>query len=99
MSHGFGSSHVGKKNVLSMYYITFVGTMLVGPARNYSWCLPSYIVHAVMLPPSGCHGALQMGWGNQGGDSDMFGMWMEDLGEEQSSDRDDVSPLCAAVEL
>lgn len=32
-----------------------------------------------------------MGWGNQGGDPDMFGMWMEDLGEEQSSDVDDVS--------
>lgn len=35
---------------------------------------------------------MQMGWGNQGGDPDMFGMWMEDLGEEQSSDVDDVSP-------
>lgn len=39
---------------------------------------------------------MQVGWGNQGGDPDMFGMWMEDLGEEQSSDMDDVSP---AVDL
>lgn len=35
---------------------------------------------------------LQVGWGGQGGDPDMFGMWMEDLGEEQNSDMDDVSP-------
>lgn len=37
------------------------------------------------------------GWGNQqgggGGDADMFGMWMDDLGEERSSDQDDVSVL------
>lgn len=34
-----------------------------------------------------------LGWGNQqgGGDPDMFGMWMDDLGEEQNSDMDDVS--------
>lgn len=44
------------------------------------------------LPPSWSHDAAQMGWGNQGDDSDMFGMWMEELGEEQSSDMDDVSP-------
>lgn len=39
-----------------------------------------------------------MTWGNQGGggDPDMFGMWMEDLGEEQNSDMDDVSELCGA---
>ena len=47
--------------------------------------------------PSDFHRVLQMGWGNQGGDPDMFGMWMEDLGEEQNSDMDDVSePLGAA---
>lgn len=49
--------------------------------------------------PPGSYDPLQMGWGNQGGDSDMFGMWMEDLGEEQSSDMDDVSLFFAAVEL
>ena len=32
-------------------------------------------------------------WGNhhQGGDPDMFGMWMEDLGEDPDSEFDDVS--------
>eukprot|EP00903_Cladosiphon_okamuranus_P017118 g15771.t1 len=35
-----------------------------------------------------------MGWGTQGGDSDMFGMWMEDLGEEQS-DMDDNESLAS----
>lgn len=55
---------------------------LAPPLSPSMSCLP---------PPPGSHDPLQMGWGNQGGDSDMFGMWMEDLGEEQSSDMDDVS--------
>ncbi|CAM9414469.1 unnamed protein product, partial [Hapterophycus canaliculatus] len=36
-----------------------------------------------------------MGWGPQGGDPDMFGMWMEDLGEEHNSDMDDNESLAS----
>ncbi|CBJ29090.1 pleckstrin homology (PH) domain-containing protein [Ectocarpus siliculosus] len=38
-------------------------------------------------------------WGNQGGggDPDMFGMWMEDLGDEQTSDLDDNESLASVT--
>jgi len=54
-------------------------------------------VYGTHATPIVSHRVLQAAWGNQGGDPDMFGMWMEDLGEEQNSDMDDVSELCGAA--